>query len=265
MNNIIRNWNNRTIRIRDDRYVSLTDMAQATGKNLGHWLENKATHSYLAVMATKVGIPTMAQNQGFRALVETRKGGDVSNSGTWAHPKVAIRFAQWCNDEFAVWVDDQIDELMTTGSVSIAAKAPIQSLAPFWYQRLLLDQKTNTVPNGYFSIFREVIPLVGDLEAAGYVLPDNAVPDISVGLRWVAYLKTINIVVQDVARYYPHTYPDKRGVRDVYCYPESMLPTFRQWFREQYKTDHLYRYLKTKDKASLPAVDKVIHALMAAG
>jgi hypothetical protein len=164
-------------------------------------------------------------------------------------------------ESFQQWVFSEVlPSIRKTGSY-----APIQSLAPFWYQRLLLDQKTNTVPNGYFSIFREVIPLVGDLEAAGYVLPDNAVPDISVGLRWVAYLKTINIVVQDVARYYPHTYPDKRGVRDVYCYPESMLPAFRQWFREQYKTDHLYRYLKTKDKASLPAVDKVIHALMAAG
>jgi hypothetical protein len=258
MNNIIRNWNNRTIRIRDDRYVSLTDMAQATGKLFADWNRLSSTKSYLATLSSVMMIPTTS-------LVQVIQGGNPQNQGTWAHPKVAIRFAQWCSDEFAVWVDCQIDELMTTGSVSIAAKAPIQSLAPFWYQRLLLDQKTNTVPNGYFSIFREVIPLVGDLEAAGYVLPDNAVPDISVGLRWVTYLKTINVVVQDVARYYPHTYPDKRGVRDVYCYPESMLPTFRQWFREQYKTDHLYRYLKTKDKASLPAVDKVIHTLMAAG
>ena len=261
MSNLIKSWNSKTIRIRSDRYVSLTDMAQASGKNLGHWLENKTTHSYLGVMSNKIGIPTMAQNQGFQALIEIRKGGDVSNSGTWGHPKVSIRFAQWCNDEFAAWVDEQIDELMTTGSVSITAK-PQASLAPFWWQRLVLDQKTNSVPNGYFSIFREVMPLVSELEGAGYVLPDNAVPDISVGKTWASYLRTINIVVEQVARQYPHTYPDRRGSQPCNCYPESMLPTFRQWFREKYKVDHLHRYMKTKDKASLPAVDKIVKALM---
>lgn len=128
MSNLIKNWNDRSIRIRSDRYVSLTDMAQATGKNLGHWLENKATHSYLDVMSSKIGIPTMAQNQGFQALVEIRKGGDVTKSGTWGHPKVAIRFAQWCSDEFAVQVDIWTDELMTTGKVELARQQ--QAIAP---------------------------------------------------------------------------------------------------------------------------------------
>jgi len=264
MTNLIKSWNDRAIRIRSDRYVSLTDMAQASGKNLGHWLENKATHSYLDVMSNRIGIPTMAQNQGFQALIEIRKGGDVSNSGTWGHPKISIRFAQWCSDEFAVWVDEQIDELMTTGSVAIAQPKTQSAIAPFWYQRLMLDQKINRVPNGYFSIFREVIPLVSELEGAGYVLPDSAVPDISVGKTWANYLKTINIVVEQVARQYPHAYPDRRGTQPCNCYPESMLSTFRQWFRERYKVDHLQRYMKTKDRSALPAVDKIVKALMAA-
>lgn len=162
--------------------------------------------------------------------------------------------------DFKRWVTREVlPSIRKTGSYSIA---PQQSLAPFWYQRLLLDHKINAVPNGYFSIFREVIPLVADLESAGYVLPDNAVPDISVGLRWVTYLKTMNVAVQDVARYYPHTYPDKRGVRDAYCYPESMLPTFRQWFRETYKVGYLREYMKSKDVASLPAVDRIVKALI---
>lgn len=143
-----------------------------------------------------------------------------------------------------------------------STSAPVQSLAPFWYQRLMLDLKTNPVPNGYFSIFREVIPLVADLETAGYVLPDDAVPDISVGKTWMNYLKANNIPVQ--IKQYPHTYPDKRGVQDCNCYPETMLPTFRQWFREKYKVDHLQKYMKTKDRTALPAVDRIVKALMSA-
>jgi len=251
MNNIIRHsYNGAIVSQESDGYVCLTDMAKAVDKQVNDYLRLASTKEYLNELSTDTVIPVSA-------LVKVFKGGS-GKQGTWAHPEVAIDFAQWCSPKFKVWANRTLRNV-------IAHPAPQQSLAPFWYQRLLLDHKTNAVPNGYFSIFREVIPLVADLESAGYVLPDNAVPDISVGLRWVTYLKTIHIVVQDVARYYPQTYPDKRGVRDVYCYPESMLPTFRQWFREQYKTDHLYRYLKTKDKASLPAVDKVIHALMAAG
>jgi prophage antirepressor-like protein len=131
---------------------------------------------------------------------------------------------------FQKWVfSDVLPSIRKTGSYSVTSQQ--SSLPPFWYQRLMLDLKTNPVPNGYFSIFREVIPLVADLETAGYVLPDNAVPDISVGKTWANYLKSQGIAINSVARQYPHTYPDNRGVQDCNCYPESMLPTFRQWFR----------------------------------
>jgi phage anti-repressor protein len=132
---------------------------------------------------------------------------------------------------------------------------------PFWYQRLMLDQKTNPVPRGYFSIFREVIPLVAELETAGYVLPDNSVPDISVGLRWATHLRSKNIVVEHVAKQYPHTYPDKRNIQYCNCYPESMLADFREWFRDKYKTTYLKEYIKTKDKAALAIVDKIAKIL----
>ena len=253
MTNLIKSWNDRAIRIRSDRYVSLTDMAQAANKLFGGWNRLDSTKSYLETLSRSM-------QKSIDVLVQVQTTGRNEDRGTWGHPKVAIRFAQWCSDEFAVWVDEQIDELMTTGSVSIAAKSQ-QSLAPFWYQRLMLDLKTNPVPNGYFSIFREVIPLVADLETAGYILPDDAVPDISVGKTWMNFLKANKIAIQ--TKQYPHTYPDKRGIQYCNCYPESMLPTFRQWFREKYKVDHLQKYMKTKDRSALPAVDKIVKSLMA--
>jgi len=44
-------------------------------------------------------------------------GGDMP--GTWMHEKLALRFAQWLSAEFSLWVDDQIKELLTKGTVSI--------------------------------------------------------------------------------------------------------------------------------------------------
>jgi prophage antirepressor-like protein len=162
--------------------------------------------------------------------------------------------------DFKRWVTREVlPSIRKTGGYSLNKPA-----SPFWWQRLVIDQETNRVPNGYFSIFREVIPLVAELETAGYVVPDNAVPDISVGRKWAGYLREIEIVVEEVAKQYPHTYPDRRGSQDCYCYPEKLLPTFRQWFRDKYKTDHLYKYLKNKDKSALPAVEKIVKALSAA-
>ncbi|MCT7971176.1 KilA-N domain-containing protein [Laspinema olomoucense] len=256
MSNLIKSWNGKIIRIRGNRYVSLTDMAIACGKSLSHWTENKSTHSYLAALSTKTGIPAMAQNQDFQALVEITKGGnDLAQTGTWGHPKVAIRFAQWCSDEFAVQVDCWIDELLTTGVVAFGPQNT--PLAPFWYQRLLLDGTKNKAPAGYFTIFREVIDLVRDLEANGYVLPDNAYPDISVGLCWATYLKNQGINPNLIRRPYQHHYPDGRIVT-ASAYENKYLPEFREWFNRMYLTKKLPKYLGNKDKSSLPALEKLL-------
>lgn len=40
--------------------------------------------------------------------------------GTWVHEDVALEFARWLSPKFAIWCNDRIKELLTTGSVSLA-------------------------------------------------------------------------------------------------------------------------------------------------
>jgi len=115
---VLKEYNGRKIRIRpSNRYVSLTDMAKASGKLFANWFQLKGTKSYLDALSGVVGI-TITE------LVEINQGGDPENQGTWGHPKVALRFAQWCSDDFAVQVDFWIDELMTEGQVSLNGSQP---------------------------------------------------------------------------------------------------------------------------------------------
>ncbi len=137
-------------------------------------------------------------------------------------------------------------------------RATTLSLAPFWYQRLVLFRAQNKVPVGYFSIFQETIDLIGDLETAGYQIPDSAIPDISIGLCWAKHLRGEGIEPNEVAVTYPHQYPDKRDRVSANAYPEEMLPKFRRWFRETYKPIKLPAYLGNKDKTSLPALAKML-------
>lgn len=127
---ILKQWDNFGIRIREDRYVSLTDMARASGKKVKDWTKTAQTKSYLNELSSVVNIIPTGRNQESRALVEVYQGQNYGEfQGTWGHPKVALRFAQWCDEKFAIQVDVWIDELLTTGSVSLQAqKAPAKIL-----------------------------------------------------------------------------------------------------------------------------------------
>jgi hypothetical protein len=114
MSIINREFDSQTIRIRSsDRYVCLTDMAKASGKLFADWMRLKSTASYLDRLSAVMGIP-------ITKLVQVVQGGIPENQGTWGHPKVSLRFAQWCSDEFAIQVDTWIDELLRTGKVELS-------------------------------------------------------------------------------------------------------------------------------------------------
>ena len=42
------------------------------------------------------------------------------NGGTWMHEDVALEFARWLSPAFAIWCNDRIKELLTTGVTTLA-------------------------------------------------------------------------------------------------------------------------------------------------
>ena len=73
-------------------WVSLTDIAKASGKRLGHWNELNYTKEFLSALESDIGYPVM----------QTIKGGVPSKQGTWAIEEVAIEFAGWCSVQFKI-------------------------------------------------------------------------------------------------------------------------------------------------------------------
>lgn len=98
--------------------VCLTDFAKPfPDKNLSHIVNSKELTDYVARMSE-------IQNCSSTDLLQVTKGGDVSQQGTWAHHRVAIRVAQKLSTDFAIWVDDKIEQLLTTGSASLQPRLP---------------------------------------------------------------------------------------------------------------------------------------------
>lgn len=86
-----------------DGWFNATEAAKRFGQKAHEWLRLPGTISYLAAFKRKYGnIPHLKTQRGV--------GG-----GTWLHPKLAVRFAQWLSDDFAVWCDEQIDGLVRSG------------------------------------------------------------------------------------------------------------------------------------------------------
>ncbi len=94
---ILRQYEGKQIRQRDDGWFSLTDMAHATGKRVPDYLRLETTEAFLDELSAIVGIPTMN-------LIESSKGGNVSQTGTWAHPRVTMNFAYWASPRLQVYV-----------------------------------------------------------------------------------------------------------------------------------------------------------------
>lgn len=92
---------------RDDGFVNLTQMCQANGKRLDHFLKANKTKDYIDALSQSLQM----------GVLDSGRGGD--HSGTWAHPSLAINLARWISADFAVWCDAHIFNLMETGRTSL--------------------------------------------------------------------------------------------------------------------------------------------------
>jgi hypothetical protein len=101
-----------------DNFVNLTQMAKPYGKKVNHWMENDSTKDYLNALSSEVGIPASQ-------LVVSLKGNSSKfEQGSWAHPLVAIAFAQRLNPKFHVWCNVHIKKLVETGETKLEQKTP---------------------------------------------------------------------------------------------------------------------------------------------
>lgn len=93
-----------------DGYVNLNQMANAVDKRIDNWLRLQETTSLLREFTESTDYT------GIQPIV-TLEG---RNGGTWAHPDIAIQFAQWCSPAFALQVSRWIRQWMTDGRSPLA-------------------------------------------------------------------------------------------------------------------------------------------------
>ena len=116
--------------LRGNARVNLTQMAKPFGKRVGDWLRTNEAQEYLEAVALQQKCVTAD-------LVEVRQGGTPELQGTWCNDRrIALRFAQWLNVNFAVAVDGILARVMYGDAVfaePINGVEPIVSGGKAWY------------------------------------------------------------------------------------------------------------------------------------
>lgn len=198
------------------------------------------TKAFLEALQADIGIPTSQ-------LIQVIRGGNVAQ-GTWVHPQVAIHLAQWLSPQFSVQVSKWVLDWMS-------GKGQPAKL-PYHLERHLMNQ--NKIPLGYFSVLQEMTNLlVGPMEANGYRLPEECMPDIAQAKLLCKYLRDECGVNTRSLSKYPHEFPDGRVVR-ANLYPVEYLGQFRRLMAEVWMPHHAPAYFKKRDPSALHALDKIL-------
>lgn len=124
-----------------------------------------------------------------------------------------------------------------------------------------LSTAYDAAPVGYFSVFKETVELAVSFGEVGLHVNQGFVHDISVGQCWAKYWadKSLSQIYGDRIKYlhkYPPSYSQHlSNPQEPWAYPESALPAFKKWLREDYVSKgKLKSYLSKKvSQSRLPS------------
>lgn len=110
----------------NDGYVNATQICKIhqqltrEQKLPADWLRSKAAERAIAKLSTVMGIP-------ITDLVDVKSGGKYQ--GTWIHPRLAVRFTMWVNDDFSLLVEDWVHEWFESGKTPAKLEADIDRVS----------------------------------------------------------------------------------------------------------------------------------------
>ena len=128
----------------DGVMVNATEMAKPFGKRPAKWLELPSTTQFIDSLIA------------VRKLDRSKLIQQINGIGTWMHEDVALEFARWLSPSFAIWCNDRIKELLTTGvttvsnddeAIAYAMQVLNKRLEQAKAEKAMLEQQNNYLTN----------------------------------------------------------------------------------------------------------------------
>lgn len=134
-----------------DVMVNLTEMAKPFGKDPFGFLRTDQTQRFIEALEESL-TPQIC-------VIKTEVG---KQGGTWAHQKLALKFAGWLDPRFELWVYDRIDELLRHGATVIN---PDDLLNPDFIIRLATELKQERESKKVIEAEKELYRAISDYQA----------------------------------------------------------------------------------------------------
>jgi len=103
-------FGNFPVSFQDNGYLNATVVATHFNRRVGNYLKSERTQEYISALAEKLSVTSKRATED-NQIVIIKQGG--TEQGTWLHPKLAVDFARWLDPKFAVWCDEQIEQLLS--------------------------------------------------------------------------------------------------------------------------------------------------------
>ncbi len=102
-----------------------------------------------------------------------------------------------------------------------------------------------------------IFALIAPLEASGYTIHENMVPDISTGRMFCKWLGDAKGIDTDLLPTYRHQYEDGRIV-NAKLYPNEVLADFRKYFHETWLPQKAKTYFSERAPDALGYLPKLL-------
>lgn len=222
-----------------DGYINASQLCKVAGRRWHQYqMEGgESTGKFLRALGTSLGLTR-------EELIQQLDG------DTWVHPQVAVDLGSWLSVDFKVMVTSWVHKWM---SGQVAARPAV---LPYHLQRHMAN--FGKVPMTHFSILQQMTTsLIAPLEAYGYTLPEEMLPDISQGQMFCRFAREKLGLDTDSFPNYEHEFPDGRKV-PAKLYPIEYLGQFCTYINEVWMPQRSADYFKKRDPQALPYLDKVL-------
>ena len=115
-------FGNFPVSFQNNGYLNATVVAAHFNRRVGNYLKSERTQEYIAALAEKLSVTSKRATED-NQIVIIKQGG--TEQGTWLHPKLAVDFARWLDPKFAVWCDEQIEQILS-GSPKLETQTTIE-------------------------------------------------------------------------------------------------------------------------------------------
>ena len=223
-----------------DGYINATLLCKHVGKQFGHYREAARTQAFLEELSVDIGIP-------ISTLLQSIKGGNRLQQGTWVHPQVSVNLGMWLSPAFAVQVTKWVIDW---------AQGKTNPYMPVHVQRFLKNR--NKIPHTHFSMLNEIyLNLFAPLEEQGVIPPDKIMPDISTGRMFSDFLRSKGIEPTLFDTYEHEFADDSRMPVKARLYPIEHLPDFRRYFNETWLPERAETYFAERFPKALPYLPRI--------